>query len=211
VPTDLTSNNLGIIRGLRWMLSNPRLAPWWPAIVMLIVPELLAIGLEGRVANPLKQYLGVFPGDLFLSFAIGAGFWLAIYHLNTCDRKRWHQTWWWQVWSVTFGLVFAGLVFWGELQNTLHHYVPAAAYTKAQFVSPTNLFHYSIIAVMAYLLWAAVLPTLIVTPRRFWWLKALIVLALLGWATCAIYLDNTLPRPNLGDVHGVLFGGWYKR
>jgi hypothetical protein len=191
------------------MADSPRWSPWLPAVIMLIIPELLAIGLEGRVANPLKQYLGVFPGDLFLSAAVGASFWLAIHHFNL-SRFKLRSNPWWQATCVMFGLGFAGFVFWGELQNTLHRYVPAAAYTKAQLVSPTNLFHYSIVAVMAYLLWTVVLPALIAAPRKFWWLKILIVLALVGWAVCAIYLDNTLPRPNLGDVHGTWFGGWYK-
>lgn len=204
----MTSRTLGIVPGLRWMFSNPRLAPWVPAAIMLIVPELLAIGLEGRVANPFKQYLGVFPGDVFLSIAIGAAIWLAINHFDP-HRFRQRLNVWWQLACVALGLGFAGFVFYGELQNTLHRYVPAAAYTKEQFVSPTNLFHYLIVAVMTYLLWAVVLPALVVAPKRFWWLKVLIVLALVGWATCAIYLDNTLPRPNLGDVHGTWFGGWY--
>jgi hypothetical protein len=191
------------------MLSNPRLAPWLPALIMLVVPELIAVGLEGRVANPLKQYLGVFPGDVFLSFAVGASLWLAINHLEPGSRKLWYQSWGWHVWCIVAGVGFAGFVFYGEITNTIHRYVPSAAYTWPQFLSPTNLFHYGIVVVMVYLLWAAVLPTLIRTPRRFWWLKVLIILALLGWAICAVWLDNTLPRPNLGDVHGQWFGGWY--
>lgn len=209
-PTDSVPGSLGIIRGLRWMINSPRRSPWLPAVIMLIIPELLAIGLEGRVANPFRQYLGVFPGDLFLSFAVGAAFWLTIHHLALSGDKRWYQGWQWHAWCVTFGLLFAGSVFYGELQNSIHRYVPAAAYTRAQFLSPTNLFHYGIIVVIGYMLWAVVLPTLIYTPRRYWWLKVLIVLALLSWAVCAMWLDNNLPRPNLADVHGQWFGGWYR-
>lgn len=204
-----TPSKLGIVPGLRWMLASSRWSPWLPAVIMLIIPELIAIFLEGRVANPLKQYLGVFPGDLFLSFAIGAAFWLAIHYLAPSGRQ-WYSSRLWQAWSVAFGLLFAGSVFYGELSNTIHRYVPEAAYTQAQFASPTNLFHYAIVAVMSYMLWAVVLPALIHSPRRFWWLKALIVLALLGWAVCAIVLDNSLPRPNLDDVHGEWLGGWYQ-
>jgi hypothetical protein len=207
---DSTPGKLGIVPGLRWMLASSRWSPWAPALIMLVIPELIAIGLEGRVANPFKQYLGVFPGDLFLSFAIGSAFWLAIYHMAPSGRQRWYASWQWQVWCVVSGLMFAGSVFYGELSNTLYRHVPDAAYTQAQFVSPTNLFHYVIVAVMSYILWAVVLPALIHSPRRFWWLKALIVLALLGWAVCAIVLDNSLPRPNLDDVHGEWFGGWYR-
>jgi hypothetical protein len=209
VSTD-TPSNLGTIRGFRWMVNNPRWSPWWPALIMLIVPELFAIGLEGRFANPMKQYLGVFPGDAFLSFAVGTGVWLAINHLPHYDHKRWYQGWQWHAWCMATGLAFAGSVFNGELQNMLHRYLPSAAYTKAQFISPTNLFHYLIVVVMVYLLWTVVLPALIYAPRRFWWLKALIILALLSWAVCAIVLDNSLPRPNLDDVHGEWFGGWYR-
>lgn len=205
-----TAQRLGIMPGLRWTLASTRWAPWLPALVMLVVPELLAITLEGRVANPFKQYLGVFPGDVLLSFAVGASFWLAAHHLKS-DRRRWYQNPTWHTWSALFGLLFAGSAFYGELQNSLHRYLPAAAYTKEQFVSPTNLFHYLLVAFVSYLLWAATLPTLVHTPRRYWWLKVLIVLAIVGWGVCAIYLDNTLPRPNLADVHGTWFGGWWSR
>lgn len=210
IVSPMTPRDLGIVPGLRWMLAHPRWSPWLPAVIMLIIPELLAICLEGRVANPFKQYLGVFPGDLFLSFALGASFWLAINHLKRGERPRWYRNRVWHAWAIMFSLGFAGLVFYGELQNTIHRYVPAAAYTPEQFVSPTNLFHYGIVAVMAYLLWTATLPALIHTPRRFWWLKVLIVLALLGWAICAMWLDNVLPRPDLADVHGEWFGGWWR-
>lgn len=205
----MTPRTLGIVPGLRWMLANPRWAPWLPALIMLVIPEVLAIGLEGRVANPLHQYLGVFPGDLFLSFAVGASFWLAINHLKP-SRRCWYQRRMWHALCAAFGLGFASSVFYGELQNSIHRYVPSAAYTHAQFISPTNLFHYGIVALMSYILWAVALPALIYTPRRFWWLKVLIVLALLSWAACALWLDNTLPRPDLSDVHGQWFGGWYQ-
>lgn len=205
----MTPRTLGIVPGLQWMLARPRRSPWLPALIMLAVPVLLAVTLEGRVPNPFKQYLGVFPGDLFLSFALGASFWLAINHMRPSSRQ-WYQDWVWHVWCATFGLMFAGLVFYGELQNTIHRHVPAAAYTPEQFVSPTNLFHYIIVAVMAYMLWAVTLPALIHTPRRFWLLKLLVVLALLGWAICALWLDNTLPRPDLADIHGEWFGGWWR-
>jgi len=193
------------------MFSKPRRSPWLPALIMLIIPELLAIGLEGRVADPRKQYLGVFPGDLFLSVAMGTAFWLATRYLSQYDRKRWYQQWWWQASSVLFGLAFAGSVFYGELSNTIHRYVPSAAYTQAQFVSPTNLFHYGIVAVMSYLVPAVVVPVLIHAPNRdqLWVLKTLIILCLLAWMTCAVILDNSLPRPNLADVHGEWFGGWW--
>lgn len=201
---------LGIIPGFRWMIASPRWSPWAPALIMLVIPELIAIGLEGRFANPLNQYLGVFPGDLFLSFAIGAAIWLAIYHLKPSGKRWWYQSWQWHAGCALFGVMFAGSVFYTELSNTLYQHIPEAAYTMAQFVSPTNLFHYLIVAVMSYLLGSVVLPTLIYTPRRFWWLKVLIVLALLSWAVCAILLDNILLRPDLSEVHGEWFGGWYK-
>jgi hypothetical protein len=212
VSTESTSSNLGIIPGLRWMVHNPRWSPWLPALVMLIVPELLAIGLEGRVANPSKQYLGVFPGDLFLSFAVGAAFWLAIRYLNRSDNKRWYRSRLWHASCVTFGLLLAGSAFYGELNNTIHRYMPSAAYTQAQFVSPTNLFHYIIVAVMSYLLLAVALPALIHAPNRdgLWVLKTLIILSIVIWMVCAVILDNTLPRPNLNDVHGEWFGGWWR-
>lgn len=205
----MTPSKFGIIPGLRWTLANGRWAPWLPTLFMLIVPEMLAIGLEGRVAVPWRQYLGVFPGDAFLSLALGTSFWLAINQLSS-DRPRWYQNRAWHVLCLVFGLGFAGSVFYGELSNTLYRYLPSAAYTMGQFVSPTNLFHYVLVAVVTYLLWAVTLPTLVHAPRRYWLLKVLIVLAILAWATCAIYLDNTLPRPNLADVHGVWFGGWYR-
>jgi hypothetical protein len=195
------------------MFSNPRRTLWLPALIMLIVPELLAIGLEGRVADPRKQYLGVFPGDLFLSVAVGVGLWLAIRYLNrSSGDKRWHQSWQWHAVCVAVGLLFAGSVFYGELSNSIHRFVPEAAYTQAQFFSPTNLFHYGIVAVMCYLLLAAVLPALIHAPNRDWlWvLKTIIILCLLAWMVCAVILDNSLPRPNLADVHGEWFGGWWR-
>lgn len=203
---NMASRKLGIMPGLRWMLASTRWAPWLPALIMLATPELLAITLEGRVAVPWRQYLGVFPGDALLSFAVGASFWLAIHHLRS--RQRWYQSRIWHAWSVLFGLLFAGSAFYGELENSIHRYVPAAAYTTAQFVSPTNLFHYLIVAVVSYLLWAVTLPTL-VDARGHLVLKALIVMAVIGWGICAIYLDNTLPRPNLADIHGEWFGGWW--
>lgn len=204
---DIASRKLGLVTGLRWTLASSRWAPWLPALIMLVTPEMLAIGLEGRVAVPWRQYLGVFPGDVLLSFAVGASFWLAIHHLKY-NSRRWYQSRAWHTCSMLFGLGFAGSVFYGELQNTLHRYVPSAAYTVAQFVSPTNLFHYCIIAVVSYLLWAVTLPTL-VHARGHLALKVLIILAIVGWGICAIYLDNTLSRPDLADVHGTWFGGWW--
>lgn len=196
---------LGIVRRI---INDPRLLwPWLPAIVLLGVPMILAVSFEGRIPNPLKQYLGIFPGDVFLSIAMGEAIWLCIYHL-VHSRRQWFRMWQWHAFGAALGVLAAGSFYWFDYQNMVYGTVPEAAYTSGQFYGPTHMFHFALVVGGGYVLGAIVLPVLLYMPRWFWRRKLGIALGLAIWMAC-VTLDNFRQRPNLADIHGEWFGGWW--
>jgi hypothetical protein len=208
-PFVATSSRLGILPGLRWTVDW-RWAVFMPALISLIVPFLMGLALEWRVINPLQQYKGVIPGDVFLSIAGGIAISLAIHHLDRPFYPKWYQLRWWHVTGLVFGAGFAAFFWYGEIQNTIHQYWPDAAYTVAQLVGPTHLYHTVIVVLFGYLFFAVIIPVMIHVPRQFWLSKVMILLLIAGWVFCFAYWDNNHPRPDLDEVHGEWFGGHWR-
>src|SRR5689334_10103487 len=81
---------------LGWLLNRRR----WLVVLM---PGLLTFGglyglgvfLEGRFINPLEQYAGVFPGDLFLWLGMGSLLFLAVTYFEWPIERPWyaHLAW----------------------------------------------------------------------------------------------------------------------
>lgn len=209
-PKPRPSWALGTLPGLRWLVDG-RWAPAMPLFVSLVIPFLLAVGLEWRVPSLLHQYKGAFPGDLFLSIA-GA---YAICTAILCLRRynRWYSRRAWHVFALGFGLVYAAIFAYGEVMNTIHQWVPSAAYTWPQIFSPTHLYHLLVtIPVFGYLFWTVVVPVWIHAPWRPWPIVArvIIVLMIVAWAYCAFYVDNHVARPDLSEIHGEWFRGLWR-
>jgi hypothetical protein len=125
---------------------------------------------------------------------------------------HWYEKKLWQFFSLGYGVAFAAFFAYAEVMNTIHQYVPSAAYTVPQLVSPTHLYHSVIIVLFGYMFWALVVPTWVHAPWRFWPVvgKVAVLALIVGWGFCAFYLDNHLPRPDLTQIHGEWFGGHWR-
>lgn len=203
---------------LGWLLNRqPWLLVLMPGLLTFGVLFVLALLLEGRLINPLDQYAGVFPGDLFLWLGMGSALMLVSHHFDYSSSTIWYESLRWKVLCVLVALGMGSLLTGAEVHAMRTNPHGAATYTTAQFWSPTHLAHTIIVPLMAYITMRVLWPALFCARTRYsrWVLvlKVLAVTGYLGWVFCAIVLDNfVLPRPNLANVHpldGGWFGGWW--
>lgn len=204
------SDKVGLFPTFRWIVDSlPRwLALVFGALVTSGMLVLLAVAVEGHIWRPSVQYKGVYPGDLFLSLAFGAAVYGVVYYLPASTQGWWQERWWhWTALVMGFGLVL--ILKSAEIYFTITEPNKPGVYNWGQHLSPTMLWHTFIIPVLGYLtltLAAAVLFSSAVP----WWLKALVLAGLLGWTTCAVILDNILPRPDVNLIHAP-DGWWWQR
>ena len=203
------SERVGLYRPFRRVVD---VLPTWSLLPLGFLatfgmPVLLAAAIEGRIWTLSVQYLGVWPGDAFLSLA----FLFATIGVLMCtvpETGRWWQALWWHRTAMGIGLVFILVLKGAEIWATSTIPGKPGVYSWGQALAPTNLWHTLMVPLFAYLMLtfgAAALGSSEVPA----WLKLLVVVCVIGWASC-VTLDNFQVRPDVNLIYPS-DGWWWQR
>jgi hypothetical protein len=196
------ANALGLWPGTQWLLTllpAPHLA-FVPLAVTLGLWLFLKTCVELRRPQFGKQYKGLIPGDVFLSFAVGilmTG--LAFYATPKLIGGFWRSPLWDALTILVILVIVLGLA-WSEYKVAITDPNNPRSYTLTQLHSPTCLGHRVSMLFMTYLIMKVAIPALFIgaVPPL---VKILAILGFLAWVYC-VFLDNTRLRPyDLDAIH----------
>jgi len=127
------------------------------------------------------QFKAFFPGDIFLSLAVG---WMLWQGRNLPEQKSWYTTWWFHV--LVFVLMF-GFATWQTWREANADSTAAFAWPAGVAMSPTKLYHnFALYGVYGYLATTA-LVALVAGGR---WVDALIGLLIAAPWVFFLLIDN---------------------
>jgi hypothetical protein len=198
---------LGLLPGTQWLLTAfpTWLLPFVPLLASLGLWLVLKTAVEFRRPQFGKQYKGLWPGDLFLSFSLGVLI-IGLVHFTRPDQigAFWRSTSW-NLLTLLAVVIFVGGLAAFEYIATLSKSSKTRTYTLYQLHTPTCLGHRLSMAVLTYLYMKVGIPALFSVPLP----HVVFALVMLGlWLIC-IYVDNTRPRPrDLGEIHPYN-GAWF--
>lgn len=203
----------GLLPFMDWLLTGPLWLQASMGLMVLFVP--IGVGvllIEQRIPKMSRQYLGFWPGDLFLAVA-----WiLAVLALNMAPPQVYG---WWQDDLWPYGI--AGLAVLAcsamavvEFTAAYRDYEsrgkqrPPRAYTPYQLWTPSNMAHRLSQFVLALGLLQVMVAGFSASPSPL--LSIAILLFFLGWFSC-VGLDNFVDR-NI-DLHLIhpKYGAWFPR
>jgi hypothetical protein len=176
-------------------------APWLFFVIVMVFAWVLTPGLfiligwvfEGRKIplHPRHQFLGFFPGDLFLGVLTGG---LITHVVVFPPAQGWYTSWWWYlIVFVSASAVAISLTAW-ELRT--------GSYSKRAILSPTKLYHNGLLYVgYGSIIVSTLFAALFGAPT--WWL-ALIILPGLAWAVCNV-LDGSVRLWGPNPMHRKAF------
>jgi hypothetical protein len=206
-----------LIRGFGlWGPIEQLLLNMHPALLMCLgfTPLALTLGavmlVELRPPELNKQYLGIWPGDLFLGAGIGFPL-IALPHHSYYSLGEvgwfWRSGWWNAATIVMMaGVVLALAV--PEYVSAIKYPYKAWSYTLYQLHTPSCLAHRVSMAFIPLVLMKVVLPLLAFAALAIE-LKAGWLAGMIAWACCAMWLDNRRMRPNLLIIHP-LSRAWFR-
>lgn len=207
------AEQLGLMTGTQWMLTA------FPAWMLLLVPFILSIGfytvlrvcVELRAPRLYMGYKGHWPGEAFLSFAIGLLMVGMAFYASPVVSPFWRSL----AWNILTIIVVLGLTgtiaaieYGRAIKYRKYRFAPDDVYTLYQLHTPTALGHRVSTLVLSYLFMKVGVVALCTggVPVT---LKLAAIVLLSAWVVCVIK-DNSGTRPELENVHPVS-RAWFQR
>jgi hypothetical protein len=198
----MMSEGLGLWPGTKWIFALPSwLVPFLGFAPLLFVVAVKLL-IELRAPRLSKQYKGLWPGDLFLSIAVGALLLGTTDYVPPASISPFWRSPLWDVFTVVLMMV-------AVLPLAIIEYASAIrdkddprswTYTVYQLNTPSCLAHRLATVAYVYLITKVDLVALFafgVPP----FLKAIFIGGMIAWGYC-VYLDNAMPRPtDLDAIH----------
>lgn len=202
----MPSEKIGLLPGFKWITDGSM----WFAMSFGFIATIgllftAAVIVEGRFLKISAQYKGIIPGDLLLAASVAASMYAVRRYMPEGIHGTLYQSRGFHVLALSLGIAMVLVLKVGEFIATVKYPGRPGVYTWGQHFSPTMLAHTAIVPVMAYLTITCGAAALFGSCAP-WWQKTIVVVGVIGWAICALVLDNILPRPDVLLVHPT--DGW---